>query len=268
MFKLPTTNLAIGILCGMLAVTAVFAPRVFAEDHSQDQSADGEKATELLEDGLDALSDHAEDSGRRLLGRVVSDFPGSKEALRAKRVLAALDRGERIPDERAVIRARLAERTDQYRRAFLIDVGDRVFFAENSAVIGGRARHLIENQARWLNARPDLAVVIIGRADDGGSGPASGALSLQRAEAVRERLVAAGLAENRIEIEAAGTADRLALCDDPLCQAQNRNAEVYIRDWRIDRGRQSRPAVSDLPARTAIVPLSGPRPEPSEAVSQ
>ena len=264
MLKLRTSSLTVGIICGMLALTAVFAPRVFAEDQSQAQSADDEKAIELLEDGLDALSDHAEDSGRRLLGRVVSEFPGSIEALRAKRALAALDRGESIPDERALIRAGMAERTAEYRRAFLVDVGDRVFFAENSTTLGGRARNLIENQARWLSARPDLAIVIIGRADDAGGRATSGALSLKRAEAVRDMLVAAGISENRIEVKAAGSADRLALCDGPLCQAQNRNAEVYIKDWRVDRRWQSRPALSGLPPRTAI---GGARRDSAEAVS-
>lgn len=276
MLKLRITNLAVGIICGMLAITALFAPRVFAGDQSRglaqdlarDQAPDGEKAAELLEDGLDALSDHAEESGRRLLGRVVSDFPGSVEALRAKRVLAALDRGESIPDDRALIRAGLAERTAEYRRVFLVDVGDRVFFAENSASLGGRARNIIENQARWLSARPDLSIVVIGRADDAGGRAAAAALSLQRAEAVRDRLVAAGISENRIEVKAAGNADRVAVCDGPLCQAQNRNAEVYIKDWRLDRSWQSRSALSDLPQRTVIGPVSGARREAAQAVSQ
>ncbi|WP_045836852.1 OmpA family protein [Hyphomicrobium sp. 99] len=263
MLKLRSSNVAVGVICGLLALMAALAPRVFA----QDQIA-GETAGELLEDGLDALSDHADESGRRLLARVMSDFPGSIEAARAKRALAALDRGESIPDERAQIKAGLAERTAEYRRAFLIDVGDRVFFAENSAILGGRARSIIESQARWLNARPDLTVVVIGRADDDGGRTASGALSLQRAQAVRDRLVAAGISETRVEVKAAGDADRLAVCDGPLCQAQNRNAEVYIKDWRFDGSWQSRPTISSLPAKASIGSTSSAPADPAEAVSQ
>lgn len=242
----------------------VLTPRAFA----QDQAADSETAAELVEDALDALSDHAEESGRRLLARVISDYPGSAEALRAKRALAALDRGENIPDEHAAIRVGLAERAAEYRRAFLFDVGDRVFFAENSAILGGRARNVVENQARWLTARPDLRIVVIGRADDEGRRSAAEILSLQRAQVVRDRLVAAGISENRIEVKAAGNADRLAVCDGPLCQAQNRNAEVFIKDWRFDGSWQSRPQISGLPAKASVGPISGGQPDPADSISQ
>ena len=49
------------------------------------------------------------------------------------------------------------------------------------------------NQARWLNARPNLSVVVIGRADDEGDRNAARDLSQQRAEVVRDRLAAAGV---------------------------------------------------------------------------
>lgn len=264
MLKLRTSNVAVGVFCCVIAFTAILAQRVFA----QDEAADRETAAELLEDGLDALSDHADESGRRLLDRVVSDYPGTIEASRAKRALAALDRGERTPDERALIKAGLAERTVEYRRAFLVDVGDRVFFAENSAILGGRARSIVEGQARWLNARPDLTVVVIGRSDDDGGRAASGELSLQRAQAVRDRLVAAGIAESRIEVKAAGNTDRIAVCGGPLCQAQNRNAEVYIKDWRYDGTWPPRPATTGLPAKASVGPVSGARSDQAEAISQ
>ncbi|RUP09685.1 MAG: OmpA family protein [Hyphomicrobium sp.] len=264
MLKLRTSNVAVGVFCCVLTLTGILAQRVFA----QDEAADRETAAELLEDGLDALSDHADESGRRLLDRVVSDYPGTIEASRAKRAIAALDSGEPIPDERAQIKAGLAERTGEYRRAFLVDVGDRVFFAENSAILGGRARSIVEGQARWLNARPDLTVQVIGRADEDGGRTALTALSLQRAQAVRDRLVAAGIAENRIEVKAAGNADRLAVCGGPLCQAQNRNAEVYIKDWRYDGTWPPRAATSGYPAKASVAPVSGARSDQAEAISQ
>ncbi|WP_339082823.1 OmpA family protein [Hyphomicrobium sp. ghe19] len=242
---------------------AVLAPRVFA----QNQAADSETAAELVEDGLDALSDHAEESGRRLLARVINDFPGSAEAFRAKRALAALDRGESTPEERAAIKAGLAERAAEYRRAFLLDVGDRVFFAENSAILGGRARSIVERQAHWLTARPDVTIVVIGRADDGGGRSAAEILSLQRAQVVRDRLIEAGIAESRIEVKAAGEADRLAICDGPMCQAQNRNAEVFIKEWHFD-GNWSKSAMSGSPAKGSVSPVSVRRADPADSVSQ
>ncbi len=229
MLKLRPSIVAIGVICCVLGLMTVLTTRVGA----QVRASDDDTAAELLEDGLDALSDHAEDSGRRLLGQVISDYPGSAEALRAKRALSALDRGELDPEYRAQLKADEAERTTEYRHAFLVDVGDRVFFAENSAAIGGRARNIIEQQAHWLSLRPDLSVMVIGRADGEGDGRAARDLSLQRAQAVRDRLVAAGLAQNRIEIKAAGNQDRLAICGGPLCEAENRNAEVQINYWHF-----------------------------------
>src|SRR6185437_10883078 len=177
--------------------------------------------------------DHANDSARRIFAELIANYPESPEASRARHVLATLDNGEESEEHQAV-EADEAERTSKYRRAFLVDVGDRVFFAESSATIGGRARSIIENQARWLKARPALTVTVIGRADDGGNRGAALDLSRQRAEAVRDRLVAAGIDGGRIEIKAAGDSDRLALCATPLCQAQNRNSEVLINGWRGD----------------------------------
>jgi peptidoglycan-associated lipoprotein len=208
----------------MLASVALnVAPSAFASDALQDHPT----ASELFTDGMDAAADHANDSARRIFAELIANYPGSPEALRARHVLATLDNGEESEEHQAV-EADEAERTSKYRRAFLVDVGDRVFFAESSATIGGRARSIIENQARWLKARPALTVTVIGRADDGGSRGAALALSRQRAEAVRDRLIAGGIDAGRIAIRAVGDKDRIALCKTPLCEAQNRNSEVLI----------------------------------------
>lgn len=116
----------------------------------------------------------------------------------------------------------------ELRLAFATEAGDRVFFAENSAVIGGRARALIEHQARWLAKRPDLKVTIVGRSDDGLPAEAARDIGEKRAAAVRDRLVANGVMPNRIAIETRGARDPVATCTSPLCQAQNRHAETVI----------------------------------------
>jgi peptidoglycan-associated lipoprotein len=81
--------------------------------------------------------------------------------------------------------------------------------------------------------------MVIGRADGEGDWSAARDLSLRRAQAVRDRLVAAGLGATRIEIKAAGDQDRIAVCQGPLCEAQNRNAEVLLNYWHFDNGWQS-----------------------------
>ncbi|MEQ1716041.1 MAG: OmpA family protein, partial [Hyphomicrobium sp.] len=112
---------------------------------------------------------------------------------------------------------------------FLAEVGDRVFFAENSATIGGRARAILEAQARWMKTFKGIDMTIIGRAADGGSKDDSFALSLARAKAVEAKLIAAGVPPERLKIDARGVTDPVATCDSAMCQAQNRHVETLLR---------------------------------------
>jgi len=121
-----------------------------------------------------------------------------------------------------------AEQMRRTRNRFLIDVGDRVFFAQNSAVLGGRARAVVESQARWLKKMPSLQVTVVGRAADGGSSKDDADLSLARARAVEAKLIEGGVPAARIRVEARGNTDPVATCANALCQAQNRHAESFI----------------------------------------
>jgi peptidoglycan-associated lipoprotein len=225
-----STALVLMLACG----SAILIATADAQDGASDQRT----PAELLEDGMDAAGDHAMRSARELLGQLILDYPNSPEAARARQILATLDSYPDASEERAVIRANEAERTAKYRHAFLVDVGDRVFFSESSAALGTRARYVVDNQARWLKVRPDLTVTVIGRADDGGSPDFANELSKQRAAAVRERLIAAGIESARIKLDATGGKDLPAVCKTPLCHAENRNAEVLIDAWRYGNSRR------------------------------
>jgi len=230
MSKLLSSNFVIGVVSAVLAVMLALSLPAIAQD--DDDGPNGETAAELLIDGMDAASDHAVDSARRLFQKLISAFPSSPEASRARRALSSLGSDGDTDADRAAIRADEAERTAEYRHAFLVSVGDRVFFAESSAELGGRALAIIESQARWLKVRPNLTVTVIGRADDGGDRRTAQLLSTQRAEAVRDRLLVAGLDPSRIELRPTGNDDKVAVCSTSLCRAQNRNAEVFINDLR------------------------------------
>lgn len=230
MYDLRSSKVVIGVVSAVFAFMLAFPLTVSAQD---DDAANGVTAEELLVDGMDAAADHADESARRLFNKLIAVFPTSPEASRARTALRSLDSGDGDRTAvRAAIQAEAAERTLEYRHAFLITVGDRVFFAENSATLGGRARSIINNQARWLKVRPGLTVTVIGRADDGADRTAARMLSQQRSEAVRDQLIAAGLDPLRIEIRPMGSDDRVATCASALCQAENRNAEVFINDLR------------------------------------
>lgn len=208
---------------------SAFSPFAFVPSARADQSEPS--AAEMLQDGLDALIDRQMSLANELFEEVIRAFPGTPESVRAKRELSALGSAvqpTRATDDGDVFARRLPSDEPALRMKFATDAGDRVFFAENSSTIGGRARALLEHQARWLMARPEISITIIGRADDGASTDASRELSAKRAEAVRDKLAASGIALERMTIDARGSRDPVATCRSDLCQAQNRHAETSI----------------------------------------
>lgn len=111
---------------------------------------------------------------------------------------------------------------------FKSSVGDRVFFSEGSAELGARARFALDAQAAWLLRHPGLAVTVEGHADDLGPGDYNLQLSQQRAEAVRQRLVEAGVTAERVRTEGHGRAHLVADCASASCAAQNRRAVTVV----------------------------------------
>ncbi len=148
---------------------------------------------------------------------------------------------------RAEIKQR-SRRLVMLERQFIADVGDRIFFAAGSDQLGARARAVLAAQADWLNAHPDIFVTIEGHADDGAGAVRQDHynLSLVRAEAVRQRLIAEGVREARMASNGRGRTDPVAACTSARCAAQNRRVVTVISAGPI-------PAVgeSDRPYGTA-----------------
>lgn len=111
---------------------------------------------------------------------------------------------------------------------FLREAGDRVFFGSGSAEIGTRARTVIVQQADWLKRNLQFRLTIEGHADDGGTAEENTRISLERAVALRERLIDEGIDARRIAVVSRGREDRIAACADPACTAQNRRAVVVV----------------------------------------
>ncbi len=131
--------------------------------------------------------------------------------------------------------------------SFMLEAGDRVFFAPRSADLGARARSVLAAQARWLKRNASLSAVIEGHADD----PALDAdgldrLGAERAQAVFQRLIEEGVPADRLAIAPRGKSRPVAICATPDCAAQNRRAVTVLTAQRV----------SELPAGD---PLIGPR---------
>ncbi|GBD43946.1 Outer membrane lipoprotein Omp16 [bacterium HR40] len=79
-----------------------------------------------------------------------------------------------------------------------INVGDRVFFAFDSAVLDEAAQQTLDRQALWLQQHGNLTVTIEGHADERGTREYNLALGERRAAAVKNYLVAKGIPADRI----------------------------------------------------------------------
>jgi peptidoglycan-associated lipoprotein len=80
-----------------------------------------------------------------------------------------------------------------------VNVGDRVFFAFDSAALDDAARLTLERQASWLRQFPAVSVVIEGHTDERGTAEYNLALGQRRAEAARSFLVAQGVEPFRLQ---------------------------------------------------------------------
>ena len=113
---------------------------------------------------------------------------------------------------------------------FMVNVGRRTFFSENSASLDDTAKVTLDKQAEWISQFPQWKLKIQGFADDPGSEAQNVAVSKKRAEAVKQYLVSKGIAADRLFAKGYGR-DRLVQdCADLSCKAQNRRVITNPQD--------------------------------------
>ena len=117
---------------------------------------------------------------------------------------------------------------------FIVNVGRRVYFAENSADLNEADKDTLKLQLDWLTKYSGYKIKIEGFADDPGSADANVKLGLRRAEAVKSWFAANGLPAARMRSKSFGnSAVRLvSKCSDSGCSAQNRRA-VTVLDTEV-----------------------------------
>ena len=109
-----------------------------------------------------------------------------------------------------------------------INVGDRVFFAFDSAVLDDAARQTLERQAAWLKQFPAVSVTIEGHCDERGTREYNLALGDRRANAVKTYLVALGISPNRIRTISYGKERPADPGHDETAWALNRRAVTVV----------------------------------------
>ncbi len=112
---------------------------------------------------------------------------------------------------------------------FIVNVGDRVFFAVDQSDLSAEARATLDRQAQWLNRYSRYGILIEGNADERGTREYNLALGARRAQATRDYLVARGVSPQRLRTISYGKERPVAVCDDESCWSQNRRAVTVLQ---------------------------------------
>lgn len=101
-----------------------------------------------------------------------------------------------------------------------------VHFAFDSAVLLPEAGPILDDALVVLREHPGARVLVKGYTDDVGGGQYNIGLSSRRAMAVRDYLLAGGIAAERLSVEGLGKADPVAPNDTAEGRALNRRVEI------------------------------------------
>jgi peptidoglycan-associated lipoprotein len=111
---------------------------------------------------------------------------------------------------------------------FFLNVGDRIFFNENSAELSPTSLATLDKQGEWLVRYSNYRITIEGHSDEKGSKEKNMKLSKQRADAVRGYLTAKGIEPARVRTVFFGREKRVATCNDMSCWSQNRRVVTVL----------------------------------------
>lgn len=101
-------------------------------------------------------------------------------------------------------------------------------FDKNSAAIKPGMKPMLDEVARNLSGT--VAVDVVGHTDNTGTNEFNQALSIERADAVRNYLATRGVMTSRIAIDGAGETQPVANNDTLEGRATNRRVEIFLRE--------------------------------------
>lgn len=122
-----------------------------------------------------------------------------------------------IPQHNVVVEDESVLRSD-----FEKNIGNKVYFTFDSAILSQEAKNRLQKQAEWLLAHSNVIVTIEGHCDERGSRNYNLALEVRRAEAVKQFLIAQGIDQRRLTVVTYGK-------DMPEVEGHNKNV------WKLNR---------------------------------
>ncbi|MDQ3058692.1 MAG: OmpA family protein [Pseudomonadota bacterium] len=111
-----------------------------------------------------------------------------------------------------------------------LDIPSDVSFDVGRSAIKSNFAPVLTNFASSLNQNPITAVTIIGHTDSSGSDAINNPLSVDRANAARDYLVARGVAFQRIATDGRGSREPIANNSTDQGRANNRRVEIYVAE--------------------------------------
>lgn len=115
---------------------------------------------------------------------------------------------------------------------FILNVGRRIYFPQDSARLDSVAMATLDSQAAWLNKNPSWLLKLQGFSDDSGSKSKMEALSQERADAAMAYLASKGVGANRMWAKGYGNEREVRDCTDRSCKVQNRRVVSNLRTQR------------------------------------
>lgn len=115
---------------------------------------------------------------------------------------------------------------------FILNVGRRIYFTQDSATLDSVAMATLDSQAAWLNKHPTWLVKLQGFADDSGSASKMETLSQKRADAAMAYLASKGVDAGRMWAKGYGNDREVRDCTDRSCKVQNRRVVSNLRSER------------------------------------
>lgn len=116
-------------------------------------------------------------------------------------------------------------------RGTIVSLTDPGLFAIGSADVAASSRDRVRTLASALSRVPEGRFLIEGHTDSTGSSDLNRRLSLARAQAVRDLLVANGVDAARIDVDGRGEQDPIADNSTPEGRANNRRVDVVIQPY-------------------------------------
>ncbi len=104
-----------------------------------------------------------------------------------------------------------------------------LYFQEGKDELTPDSQQVVQQIFAEIARRPAPEIVVIGHTDRVGSVPYNDALSLRRAQKVRDDLIKLGIPADRIQVAGRGEREPLAPTEDEVQEPRNRRVEISVR---------------------------------------